>query len=295
MNTKNAKLPIVIIAIGVILAVLSCLLTGILKEPIVKEHDFAYSVTYRLDGEEKTVEGVFKGSFDGYGGHDDPTARCYAGEYIQNGNASDSFSFAVAQKNGIKLYIVAELDAAYLMGDPDQYEYEHGLEAPYLEALDSQEMGVEVSDAFDAEIVSWRYPEPIENSFKFAGFSSLHVVSMLTMLLAGVLTIVACMIFVKRDKGIEYKALDKLSALFNFVIGLAAIPFMTVCIWLFPLTMDAEAFAYQVCLCIPAITAFTVALSIALRRKGIAKLGFFVQFVCPALFIVFVLVESFVA
>lgn len=117
---------------------------------------------------------------------------------------------------------------------------------------------------------------------------------MLTMLLAGVLTIIACMILVKKEHSIEYKALDKLSTVFNFVIGLAAIPFMTVCIWLFPLTMDAASFAYQVCLCLPAITAFTIAASIALRRKGFTKSGFLMQLVCPVLFIVSIFVGSLV-
>mgnify|MGYP006976636156 CR=1 FL=1 len=82
MNIKKMKLPILIIAIGMIVSVLICLLTGIVKEPVIKEHDFAYSVTYKLDGEVKTFDGVLKCSFKGHDQHDDPTSREYVGEYV---------------------------------------------------------------------------------------------------------------------------------------------------------------------------------------------------------------------
>ena len=292
MNIKNMKLPIIIIVIGMIVAVASCFLTGILQEPVIKEHDFEYSVTYKLDGEVKTFEGVFKCSFNGYDGHDDPTVRNYVGEYTQNGIALHSHSFTVAKKDGVELSIVTALDAAYLMGDPDKYEYESGNEDPYLEAIDSEGYGVEVSDVFDAEIISWEYPEPVENSFKFVGFSILYAVSMFAMLLAGVLTIIACIIFVKRNNDVSYKVLDKLSIAVNFIIGFAVIPFITLIIWLFPLTMDAEALIYQIYLCIPAMTNFTIAASIALRRKGFTKSGLLVQLACPVLFFVQIFVGS---
>lgn len=48
MNTKKVKLPVVIIAIGLILAVASCFFTSIMKEPTIKEHEFDYSMTYNV-------------------------------------------------------------------------------------------------------------------------------------------------------------------------------------------------------------------------------------------------------
>ena len=48
MNTKKVKLPVVIIAIGLILAVASCFFTGIMKEPTIKEHEFDCSMTYNV-------------------------------------------------------------------------------------------------------------------------------------------------------------------------------------------------------------------------------------------------------
>ena len=292
MNSKNMKLPIIILVTGLILAVASCFFTGIMKEPTIKEHEFDYSVTYRLDGEIKTYEGGFKCSFDGHDGHDDPTLREYVGVHTKNGNILNSISFTVAQKDGVELSIVADLDAAYLMGDPDKYEYVSGNEEPYLEAVDQEGYGVEVSDFFDAEIISWEYPEPIENSFEFVGFSRLYSVSMLVMLLVGVLTIIACVIFVKKNADVSYKPLDKLSVIANFVVGIVAISFITVVIFFFPLVMDSDSIIYQIYLCIPALTAFTIAASVTLRRKGFTKSGFFVQFVFPVLFFAEIIVES---
>ena len=292
MNMKNMKLPIIIIVIGMLIAVAACLFTGIQKEPIIKEQEFDYAVTYRLDGEIKTYEGGFKCRFDGHDGHDDPTFREYVGVHTKNGNILDSISFTVAQKDGVELSIVADLDAAYLMGDPDKYEYVSGNEDPYLEAVDQEEYGVEVSDFFDAEIISWEYPEPIENSFEFVGFSRLYAISMAAMLMIAILTIITCIIFVRKAKDLHYKLLDMFSIAANFIIGFMAIPFITIVIFFFPIVMDSSSLMYQIYLCIPALTAFTIAASIALRRKGFTKSGFFVQFVFPVLFFAQIIVES---
>lgn len=50
------------------------------------------------------------------------------------------------------------------------------------------------------------------------------------------------------------------------------------------ITMSGDELVYQIYLYIPAITAFTVAASIALRRVRYTKAGFFVQFIGPVLF-----------
>lgn len=292
MKNNNMKLPIIIIVIGMILAVASCFLTGILKEPIIKQHDFEYSVTYKLDGEEKTLDGIFSCNFGGHDEYDNLTTRYYDGKYIRNGEEAYSSWTMIAQKDGIELHIITELDAAYLMGDPDKLEYESGNEDPYLTAFDADGCAVEVSDVFDAEILGWVYPDPVVNSFEFVGFSILHAGSMVAMLLVGVLTIIACIIFVRKSSDVSYKSLDTLSVVMNLVIGFGAIPFGTFMIWLFPLAMDATSLMYQIYLCVPAMTAFTIAASVALRRKGFTKSGLIVQFVFPVLFFAEIFVES---
>ena len=100
------------------------------------------------------------------------------------------------------------------------------------------------------------------------------------------------MIFAKRDPDVRYKVLDKLSIVVNFLICFSVIPFLTTAIFLFPLVIDSGSLMYQIYLCIPALTAFTIAASVALRRKGFTKSGFFVQFVFPVLFFAEIVVES---
>ena len=294
MRINNTRLPILMIVIGMIIAAASCFLTCILQEPVIREHDFEYTVTYQLDGEVKTFEGVFKCGFNGYSTSGDLTVREYVGKYTQNGIDLHSHIYTIAQKDGAELSIVASLDAAYLMGDPEKYDTESGNENPYLSAEDAEGFEMDVSGVFNAEIISWEYPKPVENSFTFVGFSILHTGSMLVMLVIGLLTVIACLIFVKSDQAAHRNALDALSVVLNFGVCFIAIPFITVATCLFQLTVNVDAPLYQICLCIPALTAFTVAASIALRRNGFTKSGFFVQFVGPVLFFVPLVVESFI-
>ena len=292
MKSSCMKLPIIILVIGLILAIASCFFTGIVKEPTIKEHEFDYSVTYRIGSETKTYEGTFRCSFVGHDGDDDPTLRLYDGVHTKDGNELGALWLTVAQTEDVELMMSVGLDAAYLMGDPDKYEYVHGNDDPYLEAIDAEGYAVEVSETFDAEIISWEYPDPIENSFRFSGFSRLYSISMLVMLAIAFLTVIACLIFVKKDPDVNYKALDIISIIANFAVTFMAIPFITIVIFFFPLVMESESILYQIYLCVPALTAFTIAASIALRRKGFAKSGFFVQLVCPALFFATIFVES---
>lgn len=295
MKNKSLKIPAIVIAVGLVLALMACLLTNMILAPTVTEGDFHYSVTYKLNGETKTLEGIYKCRLNGYGEGDDPRDRYYTGEYIVDGQATPSHSYTIAQKDGAELYIVTVFNECYLMGDTKDVDYESFLEEPYLEAVDKEGHPYDegnMPSEFTAEIISWEYPEPIENTFVFRGFSLLHTGSMLVMLLAGLLTIIACVIFVKRDKTVPGTVLDKFSVVLNFVICFVAIPFMTIATALLQITMSGDALLYQIFLCVPALTAFTVAASVALRRNGFTKTGFFVQFAGPVLFFVPVIVAS---
>ena len=292
MNIKNMKLPIIIIVIGLIIAAISSFFTCIVQEPVIKAHDFDYSITYNLDGEEKTLNGVFRCTFTGNDVYDISTVRLYDGKHTQNGVELHDHSLMVAQKDGNELYLVIMLDEDYLMGDPDIYEIENRNEDPYFYAYDSEGMGIDAYEVFNAEIISWDYPEPIKNSFKFTGFSFLHSGSMLAMSLVGVLTIIACAIFIKKDSGIEYKTLDKISTVLNFIIGLIGVPFVAFLIWIMQIVASTEEFMYQMYLCIPAMTLFAIAASVVLRRKGFSKSGLIAQFVFPVLFFLQLIVES---
>ena len=295
MKNKSLKTSAIVIAIGLVLALAVCLFTNVIMTPATAVHDFDFSITYKLGDETKTLAGVYRCQFDGYSEGGDPADRYYTGEYIVDGQTTQSHSYTIAQKDGAELYIVAIFNDCYLMGDTKDMDYEPFLEEPYLEAVDKEGYPYDetnMPDEFAAEIISWDYPEPIENTFVFSGFSILHAGSMLVMLVAGLLTIVACLIFAKRDKTVSYNALDKLSILLNFAACFLAIPFFVICTALMLATMGGEDFVTQILLCTPAITAFTVAASIALRRNGFTKTGFFIQFAGPVLFFVPAVLES---
>ena len=295
MNKRRPKLPVIILAIGLVLALAACLFANIILTPTVTEHDFNYAVTYKLDGKTKTVEGVYKCRFDGYSEGENPRDRYYTGEYTVDGQTTLSHTYTIAQKDGAELYIVTLFNDCYLMGDTKDMDYEPFLEEPYLEAIDKEGYPYDTNEMpseFTAQIISWEYPEPIENTFVFGGFSILHTGSMATMLLVGLLVMIACIIFVKRDKTVSYKVLDKLSVVLNCVVCFAAIPFITFTTTLLQIVVSGDELMYQIYLCIPALTAFTVAASIALRRNGFTKSGFFVQFVGPVLFFVLLVLES---
>jgi hypothetical protein len=263
------------------------LFAGIMKEPVITQHDFNYAATYRLNGETKTLEGVYRVRFVSTGEGND---RYYEGFYLSEPNAGQPEYHTIAEKDGLKLQVVFIFSQDYLMGDGDR----DTITEPYLAAYDT--MGVEYTDmetleAFEAELLSWEEPQPIENTFVFSGFSHLYTGSMLAMLAVGLLVIVACMIFVKRDKTVPFKLLDKVSIALNCIVCFAALPFISFTTALMQITMSGNDFLYQMFLCIPALTAFTVAASIALRRSGFTKSGFFIQFIGPVLFFLPVLFE----
>ena len=284
MKNKSLKIPSIILAVGLVLAIVASLLTGIVKAPVITEHDFPFTVTYRLDGETKALEGVYRCHFRSTGNGTDPLDRYYEGEHLLNPAEEHPAAYTIAEKDGLELCIVTVFSNRKLMGDADGKAFHYD---PYLAVMDSE--GMEYSDEetlslFDAEIIDWVYPQSVDNSFRFVGFSSLHDDSMFAMLVVGILMIVACLIFVKRDTTVPYKALDKLSIVLNCIICFVAIPFITLITTLLQITMGGDELAYQICMCIPALTAFTVAASIALRRIRFTKAGFFVQFIGPVLF-----------
>ena len=295
MKNSQWRLPAIIIAIGLILSVVACLITNVVLTPTITEQNFDYKVTYKLNGETKTLEGVYNCRFDGYKEGQNPNERYYTGELVVDGQSMPSHTYTIAQKDGAKLYIVTLFSDSYLMGDANGMDYAASLNTPYLEAVDNE--GVQYDEAempseFAAEIVSWEYPEPINNTFVFSGFSLLHTGSRVTMLVVGLLMILACIVFVRRDKTVPYKALDKVSILLNVVITVVFIPFVTIMVYLFQLTVSSDSFLYQFFLCTPAVTAFAVAASVALRRVSFTKSGFFIQFTGPVLFFVPIVLEA---
>lgn len=294
MNMKSLKLPALILAIAFVLALVVCLFTNIVMTPSIAEYEFPYSVTYKLNGETKALEGIYKCTYEGFREGENPRDRYYTGEFIVDGQATLAHTYTIAQKDGAELYIVTLFNDCYLMNDTKNKDYRPFLEEPYLEALDKEGYPYDETTMpreFTAQIISWEYPEPIENKFIFGGFALMHTGSMVAMLVVGLLTILTCIIFVRKDKSLRYNVLDILSIVLNFAVCILAVPFITITTAFFQLTMNTDEILYQIYLCLPVITAFTVAASIALRRKGFRKTGFVTPFIGPIFYIVPLLFE----
>ena len=295
MKVKCLKIPVVILTIGLVVALAVCLLSCISKRPVVTEHDFHYSATYKLNGETKTIEGIYRCRFLLPEKKQASVERYYEGFFLTDPTEKMTGTHTIAQKDNLELCVVFIFADDYLMGDGDRGDaYSDVIPEPYLAVYDKE--GYEyhdpqMLDQFDAQLLSWETPQPIENTFVFNGFSLLHDISMAVMLAVGLLTIIAMMVVVKRDKTVPYKVLDQISVVLNYLVCFLGIPFFTLSALLLQLTMSGEEFIYQVYLCIPALTAFTVAASIALRREGFAKTGLFIQLTGPVLFFVPVALE----
>ena len=295
MKGKSLRIPAIIIAIGIIVAIAAGLLVSMQKMPTVTKQDFDFSITYKLDGEIKTLNGAYSSRFTGFGANGvDPLCRYYEGTYKVEGETDGDRCFTIAEKDGYKLYIVALLNDAYLMGDMENDSYESGNEAPSLEAEDKdgyQYDETELPAVFDAEIVSFEYPEPVENTFQFTGFSGLHATNTGVMTLVGILTLILCMIFVRKCDGVEYGVLDKIGIALNFAVMLFALPIIyigAIFIQAFPTGPD---WIYQAYLCVPQIAPFSIAASLALRRKGFRKIGFCIQFLAPVAEVILMVLE----
>ena len=295
MKSKELKIPAIIIAIGIIVAIAANILVSVQKAPTITEQDFEFSITYKLDGEIKTLSGVYNSRFTGFGENGvDPLCRYYEGTYNVEGEADGDRCFTIAEKDGYELYIVSLLNDAYLMGDVENDAYNSYNEGPTLEAEDKdgyQYDETELPDVFDAEIVNFAYPEPIENTFQFTGFSGLHATNTGLMTLVGILALILCMIFVRKGDGVEYGVLDKIGIALNFAVMLFALPIIyigAIFIQAFPTGPD---WIYQAYLCVPPIAPFSIAASMALRRKGFRKIGFCIQFLAPVAEVILMVLE----
>ena len=292
MKSKSLKIPVIILSFGLILMLATYLLTSIRQKPTVTEQDFAYSVTYKIDGETKTLEGVYTCRFDGFGANGiDPLTRYYTEEYTVDGVTTPAPQHIVSEKGGYTLELITRLNSDYLMGEEGDYSE---LSVPHFEAEDAEGNQYDEENlpaVFDAEILSAQYPEPIENSFTFAGFSGLYVVNTSAILLAGLFTLLLCMILVRKADGVAYSALDWVGAVLNFIVILAVLPVIYLAACLIQAYPTGPNWIYQGYLCLPPILPLSVAASVALRRKGFRRSGFFIQFLGLAILVIFSALE----
>lgn len=295
MKNKTMKLPVLIIVIGIIVAIVVSILTGVVRIPTITENDFNYSATYKLNGETKTIEGIYRCKFTGTSDDYDPTDRYYEGSYISDSSENGSSEHVITTKDNLELCIVFIFTADYLMGDGDFGEqYSDAVLEPYIAVFDKYE-GYEYQDSetlekFDVELVSWELPQTIENSFVFSHISYFRYTAVFPTLLVAILTLVAIIIFVKRDKQSALKGIDIATIVLNFAISATLLPFVTVAAVLSDIVGTGPEIYHQIFYFFPSLLVFFTAASVALRRRGHSVKSLVAELIVPAVFVVYLIV-----
>ena len=146
---------------------------------------------------------------------------------------------------------------------------------------------------YDVKIVDWEYPQPIENKFVFSNITRLTYNNVLPALAVSLLTLLVCIIFVKKDQGLTFGVVDKIPIVLNFIIGLVVLPFLTIVCCFIDINGNGADLCSQIAYCVPAVIGFGLAASVCLRRKGYKKAGFIAQFAGIAVFALVLILDIF--
>ena len=286
MKAKKLAFPIIVLAVAVLAMAVYGVVSNIAMKPTITEHEFPFSITYELNGETETVEGVYAVSYTGNGGYSKVTTRQYTGVLVSADEDADiSFDLFVTEDSSLSLF--THLYPDYLMGDPEydyfddsEYEpilsYENWVSGEVAEGLDISEYG--------AKIISWEYPEPIENSFEFSHIAHMSGEVVFPFALIALLALLVVIIFVRRDKTLPKSATNIISIVLNFAVALVFVPFVSIYGIFIDINGSDATLSHQMGYLVPAVTLLGLAASVALRRRGFVKTGLFIQFVGPVFF-----------
>ena len=292
MKSKKLSLHAIILAVSVLVIIVYSIISSIALKPKVTEGEFPFSITYELDGETVTIDDVYRARYDGNGGYANTKSRIYIGEIGDMGEGNTVYTLKTGDNGRIELWTHFHPD--YLMGDTkydyfDDKAFEPGI---YYYDVNEQEFSDEETlSEQGVKLISFEYPTPIKNSFTFSHISYLSGAVVLPALLISLLTLIAVMIFVKKEKELKYKAVDIISIIFNFIISLIIIPLLTILALLIDIEGGGPEFYYQAMYFIPTISLLSIGASIALRRKGSGKKSLLVGFIGPAVFALYLIVS----
>ena len=290
MKIKKLTVATILFAVTVVAYVVASLFCSYTTKPAVTTGEFPFSITYEYQGETKTLSGVFACEYSGSQTVQGEHSRGWDGS-IKYENAEDTEKPYIVDENDelqTALSLHPNMHAGYFMGDPlykDHYR-DYGLEGiePHIEYYDykndislNDENQDEILESIGFKIIGFTYAEPIENSFSLSGISyeADNVIIFVAILL---LFLLLCLIFVRKDKEYQYTGLDKLGAVLNLIVGIVAVPFITLICTLFGITESNVHLINQIIYSIPPVTVLCLALSVVFRRKGFSKIGIVIQF-----------------
>lgn len=284
MNAKNLKKAKIILSVYLI-ATLALLFMGYsVRKPKVTQQEFPYTVTYSYQGETKTISDVYVGEYVRAAKYLGDDSLAWYG-YIQDHNRLESDFYRIGEIDSKAFSINLNMEPGYLMGDP---KYADSVCQPsgVCHSFDGTN-DVTVTDPDELAqlglfIVSWEYPEPIENSFSFGGISLSSEAALYTATVAFA-ALLASVILIKKDKEIVYSKMDKLSIVLNFLVAIVAFPFIFMVSVLSEIVADTSIWQ-QILYLTPALTVLGIGTSVTLRRLGCKRLGFWSQFAGPVIF-----------
>ena len=135
-----------------------------------------------------------------------------------------------------------------------------------------------------ARLISWEYPEPIENSFEYSHIAHLNGSAVLPLVCIASVALLAILILVKKVPSCQKRRLDKVSVILNVIITLLFVPFAAIFGNLSDMLGSGGSIGDQLIYLIPATTLLGVAASVSLRRKGSSTGSLIAQLVCPIIF-----------
>ena len=303
MKSKKMISTFIFLAITLIAYAVASVFFCYITKPQVTQGKFPFSITYEYKGETRTLSGVFECRFDGSQTVGGEHNRHWEGKTIY-ANADHSETPYIVDQDDEKqttLSVQENMSAGYFMGDPLYQDYyaQYGMEQaqPFVEYYDYRnnisldgENDDAILQSIGFKILDVTYGQPIENDFSFAGirYEADNISVFIGISLAFLLL---CLIFVRKEQEYNYTKLDKIGLILNFVVGFVALPFISLVCVFFGLVESNVALINQITYNIPSVTICCLALSVAFRRKGISKTGFFVQFVGVALFVLILVAD----
>ena len=290
MKNKKLFLPTVILVAAILLTTICALVGGIVFKPEITEGEFPFSITYEVDGETVTVNEVYKVRYKADEGY---RSRLYVGEIGSRGEDNTTY---ILKKDEIgRIELCTHFYPDYLMGDP---EYDYFDDEPfepriyYYDAKENEHYDEETLSKLGVKLISFEYPEPIENSLAFSHMVMPESEVIFPAMAIAFLAMIATLIFVKKDADYVRKPINVVTIVFNFVIAFTAFPFYTIIAGMLSALGDMGNVMNLVIYLLPALTILCITASIGLRRKLYGKSALVVQFVSPAVFAVMMLISE---
>ena len=292
MNIDNRRKILVILGLYLLVTFTFLFWGYSVREPVADSGEFPFTITYTYRGTTETISEVYVAEYrrtEKYIG-DDVTA--WYG-YVKGWDRLEADYCQVVEDGGRTYSISVNLNAGYLMGDPNFSDCVCQPTAICLRLGTTDDVGItdpSELEAFGFTIDSFTYPEPIENAFRYGGISLSSEAAIYTAILS-IIALLAVMTLIRREQGRKRGTMDRVSEVLNFLMAVTAFPFILIAAALSEIVAEPSPMQ-QLLYLTPALTVMGITASVALRRMGHLSVSFPVQFVGPALFALAVWIEG---